>query len=315
MLLLTGATGFVGRRVLKALGTHGLPIRCLVHTPAWGEVIQSQADELVYGDVLAPASLREAVRGVEGIVHLVAIVREKGPQTFERVNLRGTRNLLEAAKEAGVNKFIHASTIGAADDPTIPYLRSRWLAEQEIIKSGVPYAILRSSLLFGEGDEFFNTLAALVKALPVVPIAGDGEAKFQPLAVEDFAECVARALGDKGVLGKVLEVGGPEHITYEGLIDLVCETLQRHPPKVHLPLSMMRPVVSLMDALLPRPPVTSEQLKMLKIDNTADLNSVEEIFGFTPKSVRGNIDYITQLSYMDSLKINLGFMPEYVRDH
>ena len=315
MLLITGATGFVGRNVVSAFASRSIPLRCLVHSPQSAEVIREQPVEIVYGDVLDSLSLKEALAGVETVVHVVAVIREKGPLTFERVNHQGTSNLVQVAKEAGVKRFIDASAIGAANDPTIPYLYSRWLAEQEIINSGIPYTILRFSLGFGEGDEFFNTLAALVKALPIVPIVGDGKALFQPMAVEEIAECFVRAYEDENTVGKVIEIGGPEHLTYEEIIDLIKETLQMNIVKVHVPLSVMRPLVRAMDALLPKPPVTSEQLKMLKLDNVTDLQAVEKNFGFVPKPIRGNIDYVTRLSYMDALKINLGFMPAHIRDH
>jgi len=133
--------------------------------------------------------------------------------------------------------------------------------------------------------------------------------------VEEIAECFVRAYEDENTVGKVIEIGGPEHLTYEEIIDLIKETLQMNIVKIHVPLSVMRPLVRAMEALLPRPPVTSEQLKMLKLDNVTDLQSVKKNFGFVPKPIRGNIDYITRLSYMDALKINLGFMPAHIRDH
>ncbi len=315
MLLITGATGFVGRQAVRAFVSHGHPLRCLVHTPRSAEVIQGQGVELVYGDVLDPSSLKEALRGVEAVAHLVAVIREKGPFTFSGVNHQGTRNVLEAAKEAGVKRFIGASTIGATDDPGIPYLYSRWLGEQEIINSGIPYTILRFSLGFGEGDEFFNALAALVKALPIVPIVGDGKALFQPMAVEEIAECLVKTYEDDHTVGRTIEIGGPEHLTYEEITDLISETLQVKTVKAHVPIPVMRPLVGVMDALLPRPPVTSDQLKILKMDSVTDPQAVEKTFGFAPRSPRGNIDYITRLSYMDALKICFGFIPVHIRDH
>ncbi len=271
--------------------------------------------ELVPADVLDAESLERACDGVDGVVHMVAVVRETGNLTFHRVNYEGTVNLLRAAEAAGARRFVDASTIGASSDPAVPYLYSRWMAEQEIERSPVAHTILRFSVGFGEGDEFFNVLGALVKASPVVPIAGDGTARFQPIAADDAARCLAASVDDDGNAGQMLELGGPEHHTYDEMIDIIAQTVGVRAAKVHVPLDVFGPVVSVMEALMPRPPVTSEQLKMLGIDNTTALDSVEASFGFAPRPMKGNIDYIKRMTYMDALKINLGLMPGHIRDH
>ena len=271
--------------------------------------------EVVQADVLDAGSLGHACEGVDAVVHMVAVVRESGGLTFQQVNYGGTVSLLRAAEAAGVRRFVHASTIGASSNPAVPYLYSRWMAEQEIERSPMAGTMLRFSVGFGEGDEFFNVLAALAKASPVVPIAGDGTARFQPIAADDAARCMAAALEDEGKTGKVLELGGPAHHTYDEMIDIIAETLGVKTAKVHVPLEVFEPVVHVMEALMPSPPVTIDQLKMLGIDNTTALNSVEASFGFAPRPMRGNIDYIKRMTYVDALKINLGLMPAHIRDH
>ncbi len=271
--------------------------------------------EVVQADVLDAESLERACGGVDAVVHMVAVVRETAGLSFHRVNYDGTVNLLRAAEAAGVQRFVHASTIGASSDPAVPYLYSRWMAEQEIERSPLAGTILRFSVGFGEGDEFFNVLAALVKASPVVPIAGDGTARFQPIAADDAARCLAAAVDDDRLSGQVLELGGPAHHTYDEMIDIIAETVGVRTAKVHIPLDVFGPVVSVMEALMPRTPVTSEQLKMLGIDNTTALDSVDASFGFAPRPMKGNIDYVKRMTYLDALKINLGFMPDYIRDH
>ncbi len=286
-------------------------MRRLAHASARKGQRPDPSTELAYGDILDRGALDRALEGVEAVVHLAAVIRERGTFTFERVNWQGTRNVVQAAKDAGVKKLIHISVLDASENSFSKYLRSRWNGEQEVLNGGVPYVIIRSSLLFGEGDQFFNVLAAVVKALPVVPVVGDGKAKLQPLAVEDLAECIVRAYENDAAFGKIIEVGGTEQISYEGIVDLVGQTLgRRRVIKVHVPISMIRPVAVLMDSLLPTPPVTPEELKMLKADNITDIKSVENNFGFSPRPVQGNIGYITDIGYMDALKINLGFMPK-----
>ena len=315
MILVTGATGFVGRRVVAALAAEGRAVRALVHSASHAHALPDHEGGTVEGDVLSPATLEKACEGVDAVIHLVAVIRESGRATYQDVNHQGTRNILEAAKAAGVGRFVQASTIGAASDPGIPYLYSRWMAEQEVERSEVPYTIVRFSVGFGEGDEFFNTIAALVKVAPIVPVAGDGRARFQPIAAEDAARCLVAALDSEALVGQTIEAGGPEWLTYDEIVDLIAETLEVKVRKLHAPMGLMTAVAALLEAMTPRPPVTPGQLKMLRGNSTTDLASVETHFGFAPRSPRGNIDYITRIGLGDAMKISLGFMPSKVRDH
>ena len=210
---------------------------------------------------------------------------------------------------------MYASTIGATSDPEIPYLHSRWTAEQDVANSGLAHTIVRFSVGFGPGDEFFNVLAAQAKLFPLVPVAGTGANRFQPIAADDAARCLLEALRRDDTVGRTIEAGGPAQYTYDELVDLIADTLGVRIAKVHVPLPMMRPAVALMEALAPRPPVTAEQLKMIAIDNVTDVDSVERNFGFAPRPLEGNLDYLRDIRLRDALKINLGFMPARVRDH
>ena len=315
IVLVTGATGFVGREVVKALRSRGMEVRCLVHSPDRARVLLGHEVDLRYGNVEDPASLQEVIHDVDVAVHLVAVIRESKSVTFQGVNRKGTENVVEAAREGGVKHFIHISAIGAADDPTYPYLYSKWQGEQAVIKSGIPYTILRPSLLFGEGDESFNTFAGLVRAFPLVPIAGTGENRFQPIAVDELAQCVAGAVGRDELMGKTIEVGGPEHLTYNEIIDIISGTFGVRRLKLHVPVPIMGVLVKLMEALMSKPPVTTQQLRMIAIANVGGLNTVEEVFGFKPRPLEGSLNYIKSISFSDGLKISLGAMPHRIRDH
>jgi len=315
MVLVTGATGFVGRQVVRELISRGHPVRALVRAAARATVLPSEGVEVVHGDALDPESLHRPCEGVDAIVHLVAIIRERRERTFHQVNYVGTSNVLEAAESNNVGRVVLASAIGVGSDPSIRYMYSRWMAEQEAIRSTVRHTIVRSSTVFGEGDEFFNVLAAQVKLFPIVPVAGDGRATFQPIAVEDLAKCLATAVEREDMAGRTVEVGGPDLLTYDQMLDIIADTLGAMLVKAHIPLSLMRPVVGLMETLLDRPPATGEQLKMLTLDNTAGPDSVEREFGFKPRSLRGNLGYITRIGLLDALNIHLGSMPVHIRDH
>lgn len=314
MILVTGATGFVGRRVVALLAAAGKRVRALTRSESVASALPEGVEGAV-GDVLDGDSLRRAMEGVEAVVHLVAVIREQGELTFERVNYEGTVGVLAAAQEAGVRRIVCASTIGAASDPTVRYLHSRWMGEQEIIRSGIAYTIVRFSVGFGEGDEFINQLAALVKAFPLVPVVGDGTAVFQPIWVDDVARCIAESLDREALEARAVEIGGPDYFTYDELIDVIAETLGVRAAKAHVPISLMSTGASVLEALSPRPPITREQLKMLAFDHRTELDSVQRHFGFEPRPMRGNIDYIRRIRYSDAVRMSMGFMPRHIRDH
>ena len=315
LVLVTGATGFVGREVVKALGDRGFEVRCLVHTPGRESVLGDQQVDVHYGSVGDMAALRAAFYDVDTVVHLVAAIRQKGIATFQNLNRRGSEAVVDTAKDAGVKHFLYVSALGATDNVRYPYLNSKWQAEQAVINSGMPYTVLRPSIQFGPGDEFINTLAGLVRVSPVVPIIGRGRNRFQPIAVQEVAACVAAAVGNDEFHGKTIEIGGPEHLSYIEIVDIIAGTYQVWRPKLHIPVWAMRLVVRLMESLLPRPPVTTEQLRMLPISNVAKLDTVEDVFGFKPAPLQGSIDYIKGISFWEGVRIALGFMPRRIRDH
>ena len=310
----TGATGFVGREVVKALYSRGIDVRCLIRTPARERILRDYPVEVHYGSIQDPAALRAAFYNIDVVVHLVAVIRESGDATFEAINKNGTENLVEVAQNEGTSHFIHQSALGTADDPRFPYLRSKWQGEQAVINSGLPYTILRPSILFGEEDEFTNKLAGLVKAFPIVPVVGSGKIKLQPLAVDDMARCIASAAGREDLMGRVIEIGGPDHLSYNEINDIIDRTYRSWRLKLHIPEPLMRLLVRVMEATLPRPPATTHQLGMLGVPNVAELNTLEQTFGFRPKPVQGNIEYIKAISRWAGLKMTLGFESNSIRE-
>lgn len=315
VVLITGATGFVGREVVKTLVSQGDEVRCLVHTPGSEEVFENEEVDVHYGSVMDPLALRAAFYDVDEVVHLVAIIRERKGQTFRGINFRGVQNVVETAAAAGVKRFVHLSSMGADENLSASYLHSKWLGEQAVIHSGISYTILRCSLMFGEGDEFINAIAGLVKALPLIPVVGSGNNELQLIAVEEVARCVASSVHQKDVVNRTIEIGGSERLRYNEIIDIVIDTLGTSRLKVHVPVRVAKPFVRVMESILPRSLITSDQLKMLYNPNFGDVGTVEKMFGFSPRRLEGNIDFARKMSFLDGLKICLGFMPHYIRDH
>jgi uncharacterized protein YbjT (DUF2867 family) len=252
----------------------------------------SEGVEVAQGSVVSGEGLPEAMAEVEKVVHLVAIIRESGDQSFEGVIWRGTERVVEAATVAGVKKFVYVSAIGAQDDPTYPYLQAKWQAERAVTRSGLNHTILRPSIVFGEGDEFINALASLVRYNPLVPVAGNGRTKFQPIWVEDLVTCIVACLDEGAHSGEVLEVGGPEQLSYDEMLDVVKGALGKSRLKLHVPLAVMHPLAQVMEWVLAKPPVTREQLKMLSLDNVTGSDAVTKSFGVQPRRLADSLDYI-----------------------
>jgi NADH dehydrogenase len=292
LILVTGSTGFVGRHVVKSLHSQQKKLRCLVRSPRKAEALQGLAAEISFGDVTDLSALETALAGVDIVIHLAAIIRESKGATFHKVNYQGTKNLVAAARKQGVRRIIYMSNLGAGPAPEYPFLRSKWLAEEEVRQSGMEHIILRPSIIYGEGDQFINTLASLIRRTPVVPVPGSGKTRFQPIAVKDVARCIVVAAENHHLLGQIVALGGPEHLSYEEILDIIIAVLKLKRRKIHLPLPLLRPGVWLLERLLPQPPVTTAQLAMLTIDNVTTLDCVENAFGFTPTPLREGIQYI-----------------------
>ena len=172
------------------------------------------------------------------------------------------------------------------------------------------YTILRPSLLFGDGDEFINTLAGMVRAFPIVPVAGaPARRSFSPYAVEEVGAAVAEVAGNPRFGGRTIEMGGPQRLTYDEIVDVVKRTLGVRRLKVHIPLSLMFAAVRVMEAVIPNPPATTNQLRMLALDNVTSEPPVEAVFRIKPRTLEGNVGYIRSMSYLEALRTALGFMP------
>jgi uncharacterized protein YbjT (DUF2867 family) len=291
-ILVTGGTGFVGSSLRAALA--GRRLRLLVRDRAKHAALASSDVEVIEGDVTRAETLTEAVAGCEAVISLTAIIEERGGATFDSVIRQGNVNLVAAARRAGVARFLLMSALGARHDPAFPYFEAKWQAEQAVRASGLSWTIFRPSVIFGPGDGFITVLADLIRKAPIVPVVGSGRAKFQPVFVDEVAASFVNALDDPATAGKVFELGGPEILTYEELLDLIAAKLDKRRPKVHVPVGLMKAVVTVTRPLPKalRPPVTEEQLKMLAIDNCTDDSATARLIGREPLRLADGIDYV-----------------------
>jgi uncharacterized protein YbjT (DUF2867 family) len=311
MILVTGASGFIGSYIVKRLVQQNKPVRTMLRSRRNAESEGRLAGldiEWVEGDVNQTESLLQAVQGVDAVIHLAAIAVEKGGRTYEKINYVGTVNLVDAAKEAGVRRFLNMSQLGA--DSSLPYrfLASKGRAQEYVAASGLNWTAFRPSVVWGPEDEFANTFARLVPITPLIfPIVGDENAKFQPVWVEDVAECFTTALDDDSTIGKEYELGGPEILTLEEIERRILKALGARRLMIRFPMPVLRGVVSLMEKLLPNPPVTRSLLELLAVSNitknNAIKNFVENPRPFTIENIR---PYMREFRVSQTFKQFLG---------
>jgi NADH dehydrogenase len=311
MILVTGAAGYVGNNLVRRLVQAGKPVRAMVHNRAKAETrladIRDKVD-IVAGDVTRPETLVSALAGASAVVHLAAIAIEHGENTYERVNTQGTIHMVDAAKAAGVRRFINMSQNGADSASPYRFLASKGRAQDYVAASGLDWTALRPSVIWGTQDEFANVQARLIKLTPLIfPIVGDGQALFQLVWVGDVVEATARCLDDDRTTGQEYGLGGPEVLTYAEIVARVLKTLGARRLTVRVPVPLLRPLIKLMEIALPNPPVTISLLDMLKVDNSMSHNALTEVFNITPRAFTPeNLAYMRQFTALGSLKRLLG---------
>lgn len=289
MILITGATGYIGQHIVQRLAGQGERPRCLVRNPQKVHQLFPGADlEIVQGDTTDPTSLSEAVRGVDTIVHAAFMTadRKEGPgNRYEETNVGGTVNLIRAAEAAGVRRMIEISGLGTRPDKPGSYMQGRYLAEQRLKESQLDWTIIQPSVLFGKDAPFIKGLTDLIQSSPVVPLIGGGKIMFQPIYIEDVVSVVLWVLAEPERSSKqTFTIGGPDYYSFTQIIDALLQSLHKARLKAPAPRSLVGVGAAVMEAMLPKPPLTKAAMALFSFDNTTDLNSVERQFAFTPMS-------------------------------
>jgi NADH dehydrogenase len=280
VILVTGGTGFVGPRIVHAIRAAGKPVRALVRKPSSraAQQLRSWGCELVEGDVTRPETLREAVAGCEAVVHLVAILTGR-PEDFRRVMSDGTRDLVVAAQEAGVRRFVLMSALGTSEETKdlVPYFRAKWDMETVTRDSTLEHVIFRPSFVFGENGGALQQFKRVARLSPVTPIVGPGTQRIQPIWVDDVAAYFAASLDRPDVVNRTFELGGPDVVTWNEFWERLKRALGLRRPSVHIPFGLMRVQATVLERL-PTPPVTRDQLAMLELDNVVTNDHAVRVF-------------------------------------
>jgi NADH dehydrogenase len=305
-ILVTGAAGYLGNVTVKKLVAMGKPVRAMVRNVEKAEKrladVKDQI-EIVQGDVTDRASLPPLMQDVTAVIHYVAIAMEKGGQTYDEVNYQGTVNVLDAAREAGVKRFLNMSQNGAKSDLPYRFLASKGRAQEYVAQSDMQWTAFRPSAIFGPQDEFFNTFARLLKITPIVfPLVGGGKAEFQPVSSDDVTEAVVRSLDDDTTIGKELVLGGPEVLTLAEIEKRIIGAMGTWRLLVPAPTFVLRPAVVVMQSVLPGSPVTTSLLDLLAVKNTVDDNALVSHFGMDPIPFAGeHIAYLNDNTIGDTM--------------
>ena len=281
MILVTGATGFVGGHVVHALRADDRPVRALVRERRkGGERLEAWGCEVVEGDVTKPETLRTAIEGCDAVIHLVAI-RQGRPERFQRVMVDGTRNLIAAAHDAGVGRFVHMSALGVSEvtKDLVPYFGAKWQMEQGVEAAEIAHVIFRPSFIFAKDGGILPTFAKLARLTPVTPIIGGGRQRIQPIWADDIGAYFSKAVDLDGATGRTFELGGPDAVTWNEFWERLKRVRGMRRPSIHMPMSLMRMNALVTERLPGNIPLTRDLLKMLEAgDNVVTDTSAVDVF-------------------------------------
>jgi len=296
LILVTGGTGFIGRRLVARLLSEGRAVRCLVSAAkaarlSWDEAARP---EIVVGSIIDEEALFKAATGAHTVIHLENAQWWGRPRDLERVELDGVRQVITAARAARVGRIITLSHLGASPASAYPLLRYKGLVEDAIKTSGLAYTIIRSGLAFGEDDAFLNHVAMQLRANPFVFfMPGRGEVVLHPIYVDDLVGALVASLERIDSVDQVIEIGGAEYITLEDLLHTVMRVSRAPRVIVGVPPYLLRWLTAIYNRILPRSLITNQWLDLLATHRTARLGNLFDYFGIRPRRLED-----TLLTYM-----------------
>ena len=294
MILLTGGTGFIGRSLTRQLVDSGHQVRILLQpslrTPRLPVGVPVEVAVSSLNDV---RGLRAAMKDVQAVYHLAGGEGEGGRANLQAVDIDGTRALCEAAVDARVGRLLYLSHLGADRAAGFPVLKAKGIAEEFIKKSGVPFTILRGSILFGPGDEFTTGLATLLAGAPgFLPLPSKGTTLVQPLWVEDMATCLVWALDNPETITHTYELGGSEYISLRQVVRSIMDITHQPRLMVNWPAQSMRALTILLEFVYPNFPISIFWMDYLAVNRTCPVDTIPRVFGLMPARFAARLDYL-----------------------
>lgn len=304
MILVTGATGSVGSKVVDALLEQQLPVRILTRGQSdWAESrlphFRKKGVEVMVGDVRSKKTAEKAVDGCKAIIHCAGIMRSTPEADIESVIIDGTMNLVEAGKLAGVQRFIQLSCLGSTEHATCLYFACHWDAEQIVRESGFAWTIFRPSLIFEEQSFLMNVLEFWVSKCPFILVVGSGLNRFNPISSQDVASCMVQSLYDRETSGKVYELVGPDTWDLESMLTKMAETMGRPMRSIRVPSFIGVPLAGLIGQLNPRSPIDSHVMRVMTSEMIAESEPMLEKFQIKRISMKSCYKSLAQIGKDD----------------
>ena len=294
MILITGATGFIGRTLVRQLSSIGFPLRALIRpSPRTPRLPKGVPVEVAVVSLADKRGLRAALRDVDTVIHLASAENQGSRGSLLATDIQGTENLVEAASDAGVDRIVYLSHIGAARASGYPAFKAKGIAEEHIRNGKVPYTILRSSLVYGPEDHFTNNLSRLIRSsLGVFPIPAGGRTVVQPVWVEDLITCLLWSLEREDTLNQVYELGGSEFFTLQQIVETIMETTHRNRYLVPLSPITLRAFTVFLEGVVPNFPISSFWLDYFAVNRTCAVDSMPRVFGLMPARFTYRLGYL-----------------------
>lgn len=299
MILVTGGTGFIGRVLVRKLVESEQQVRILLRpSPRSPRLPTGVPVEVAVCSLNDARGLRAAMRGVDTVYHLVGGERGGGRANLQEVDMNGTLAVVEAARDARIDRIFYVSHLDADRGSGYPLLKAKGIAEEHIRRSGIPHTILRSAVVFGPGDSFTTGLSLLLTASPgILPLPAQGRNLVQPLWVEDLATCLAWALHETGTVNQTIELGGGEVFSLRQIVEIIMHTVRKPHLLLSIPIPYLRALTIINEAVFPRFPTSVFWVDYLSVNRTCPVDGMPRLFNLLPSRFTANLDYLKDISW------------------
>lgn len=312
MILVTGSTGLIGQALIRHLNEQGLPIRSLMRPSTQSPTLpRGVAMEVAVSSLNDARGLRAAMVGVDTIFHLIS-AEWKGPSaSLLDIDIKGTQAVLQAAVDAGVQRFFYVSHLGADRASAYPVLKAKGISEEYIRKSGINYTILRSAIVFGKGDGLTTGIARLLfSPLRMFFIPGEGRTLLQPIWVEDLVTCMVWSMDDPATENRMIEIGGPEYLTFRQIVELVKKETNARSRIVTISPGYLRILTLVLEAVFPRLPISQYWLNYLAVNRTCALDTAPRVFNLLPSRFANRLAYLQEVDWRQSFWNSISRRPK-----